>query len=154
MLGPLCSRTQPRHQGKETLWTPSLRGSETRPGYVVDSPYLAKLPIMISTVEVDASENSPYSFMRGFDAREEPRPVSRVMALGPDGAENLYEVTSWSEAGPVPAYTALVEDSGDGTALLVYGGSEGVRLRPDDSSEKWSLDSPDQWGDAVLLLEM
>ncbi len=109
---------------------------------------------MIITVEVEASDNCPYSLMRGFDAREEPRPVSRVKALGPDGAENIYEVTGWSQDRPVPAYAAIVEDSGDGTALLVYGGSEGVRLRPDNSSEEWSLDDPNQWGDAVLLLEV
>lgn len=80
--------------------------------------------------------------------------MSSVKALGPDGAENVYEVTGWPQDGPVPAYTAIVEDSGDGTALLVYGGSEAVWLRPDHSSEEWSLDDPDQRGDAVLLLEV
>ena len=109
---------------------------------------------MIITVEVEASDNCPYSLMRGFDAREEPRPVSRVNVLGPDNAENIYEVTGWSQDGRVPAYTAIVEDSGHGTALLVYGGSEGVRLRPDRSPAEWSLDDPDQRGDAVLLLEV
>lgn len=120
---------------------------------MVDSLYSIELPAMIITVEVDASENCPFSFMRGFDAREDPRPVSRVRAVGPDDVENLYEVTGWSEAGPVPAYAVVVEDSGDGTALLVYGGDEGVRLRPESSPEEWSLDSADQWGDALLLLE-
>ena len=40
------------------------------------------------------------------------------------------EVTGMSQEGPVPAQAVTVEDSGGGTATLVWGGDLGLRLRP------------------------
>jgi len=62
------------------------------------------------------------------------------------------EVTGWSEAGPCPAYAVLSEDSGDGTVLLIYGGDDGIRLRPADSPGGWDLANEEQWGEACLML--
>ena len=36
--------------------------------------------------------------------------------------------------------------------LLVFGGGQGIRLKPLDSSEDWDMESPNQWGEACLLL--
>ena len=47
---------------------------------------------------------------------------------------------------------ALSEDSGEGVVLLVYGGSEGIRLRPAGSGDEWDLNDPAQWGEACLML--
>ena len=35
---------------------------------------------------------------------------------------------------------------------LISGGSWGLRLRPVDVEEEWSLESSRQWGEAYLLL--
>ena len=43
--------------------------------------------------------------------------------------------------------------SGDGVVVLVYGGAEGIRLRPSASEAPWSLDDPEQWGEPCLMLE-
>ena len=106
-------------------------------------------------IEVDVSEgaNSPLSLNRMFDAMDVPRPVSRVVAADPDGNDRACEVTGWSSRGPCPAYAVLVEDSGEGVAMLVYGGDDGIRLRPSEHGDDWDLASSRQWGEACLLLD-
>ena len=108
---------------------------------------------MFVEVEVLASANCPMSLTRIFDAMEDPVEVSRVMASDPAGVDGLCDVTGWSASGPCPAYAAPVEDSGEGIAMLVYGGDEGIRLKPVDCRERWDLHSPSQWGEACLLLD-
>ena len=107
---------------------------------------------MLIEVEIEASPNCSWDFTRIFDAKTAPRPVSRVYALQPNGQEALCEVTGWSSQGPCPAYAVVVEDSGDGQALLVFGGEEGVRLKPASTEEPFDLANPSQWGEPCLLL--
>ena len=107
---------------------------------------------MLIEVEVTAGENSPLDLHRMFDLLEEPRPVSRVMAPNFVGEDVWCDVTGWTEDGPCPAMAALSEDSGEGVVLLVYGGSEGVRLRPAGSPTEWDLSDAGQWGEACLML--
>ena len=45
-----------------------------------------------------------------------------------------------------------IEDSSEGSAWLVYGGDWGVRLRPAQSFEDWSLGEGDQYGETHLVL--
>jgi hypothetical protein len=47
----------------------------------------------------------------------------------------------------------LSEDSGEGVILLVYGGDDGIRLKPAGSSEEWDLASQNQWGEPCLMLD-
>ena len=103
-------------------------------------------------VEVTAGENSPLDLHRMFDLLDDPHPISRVMAPNPMGEDVWCEVTGWQEGGPCPAMAALSEDSGEGVVLLVYGGDEGLRLRPADAPGEWSLADAAQWGEACLML--
>lgn len=104
-------------------------------------------------VDVESGDNSDISLVRMFDAREEPRAVTRVSALRNDGTEGPCAVTGWSIDGPCPAYAASVWDSGDGVALLIYGGDEGIRLKHADSEAPWDIADSTQWGEPCLLLE-
>ena len=104
-------------------------------------------------IEVSAGANSPMDLTRVFQTMEPPVSVVRLQALDPLGVEALCDVTGWSSSGPCPAYAVKVEDSGEGVAVLVFGGDEGIRLRPPDSGEDWDLASPRQWGEACLLLD-
>ena len=64
-------------------------------------------------------------------------------------------MTGWSDNAAIPACQAhaqLVEDSGAGLTHLVYGGLYGLRFRPIDIEEPWSLESQHQWGDTYLSL--
>ncbi len=108
---------------------------------------------MLIEVEVIAGDNSPLDLHRMFDLLEEPRPVFRILAPDPTGEDTWCEVTGWDSAGPCPAMVALAEDSGEGVVLLVYGGDEGVRLRPVGHDGDWNLQANGQWGEACLMLD-
>ena len=88
---------------------------------------------MLIEVEVTAGENSPLDLHRMFDLLDDPRPVSQVLAPNPLGEDVWCDVIGWEPGGTCQAMAALAEDSGEGVVLLVYGGSEGVRLRPADA---------------------
>jgi len=105
-------------------------------------------------VEVEAGDNSDMSLVRMFDARENPYQVTWVVTVRRDGTEGPCAVTGWSSGGPCPAYAALVWDSGDGIALLIHGGDEGIRLKHSDSDASWDISDPTQWGEPCLLLEL
>ena len=109
---------------------------------------------MFIEVDVYAGENCDYPVNRMFSAVEEPKPIISVRAPGPRGDVGTYQVTGWSAEGPCPAYAVQVEDSGEGMALLVYGGDEGIRLKPKASVKPWSLSNNDQWGEPCLLLDI
>ena len=108
---------------------------------------------MLLVIEVEESENSLFGVTRSFQTIGDPRPISRVAAFTPDGTEGIFDVVGWSSAGAVTAFAALVDDSGEGSALLVYGGEEGIRLRVGGSGGDWSLEDASQWGEVFLLLE-
>lgn len=103
-------------------------------------------------VDVDEGENCPFSLQLVFSALEEPRPIRQVRLYQWDKEGSLYDVVGWSEGGPCAALGVSVEDSGQGHAYLIYGGGEGVRLRPAGSSVPWTLSAADQRGESHLLL--
>lgn len=86
----------------------------------------------------------------------EAGPSERVYAVPVerDGKDLWAMVTGWDATldREVPAFVTLVNDSADGHAILVHGGSGGVRLQPLDAGAPWSSDRSDQWGEPFLLL--
>lgn len=104
-------------------------------------------------LDVEANENCPYSMQLVFSALEDPRPV-RAVKLYLTGTEGvLFEVTGWeAEDGVRPALGVVVEDSGQGRAYLVHGGSGGLRFRPSGSVSAWDLSDREQWGESHLLI--
>ena len=36
--------------------------------------------------------------------------------------------------------------------MLIYGGEDGIRLKPADDPSGWDTDAPNQWGEACLML--
>ncbi len=108
---------------------------------------------MLIEVEVTAGDNSPLDLHRMFDLLDDPRQVSRVLAPDPRGEDVWCEVTGWNADGACPAMAALSEDSGEGVVLLIYGGGEGLRLRPAGAPGDWELTASGQWGEACLMLD-
>lgn len=104
-------------------------------------------------VEVAEGGNCDYSLHRLFSVVDDPKEVVRVEAPGIRGELAMVEVIGWSEDGPCPAYAAIVEDSGEGHALLIFGGDDGIRTRPLDSDAPWSLNDDTQTGEPCLLLD-
>ena len=107
---------------------------------------------MFIEIDVQAGGNCTFDLLRMFDAIGKATPIVGVHAPDPRGEVGDFDVVGWSAAGACQAYAVVVEDSGEGRALLVYGGDDGVRFRRSDSG-RWSLDSGDQWGEPCLLLE-
>lgn len=108
---------------------------------------------MLYEVEVNDGGNSPLALDRVFDLLEDPRPVSRVVSADLSGQDAWCQVVGWDEDGPCQAMTALAEDSGDGVILLVFGGSEGIRLKPEGDDAEWDLNNLSQWGEPCLMLD-
>lgn len=106
-------------------------------------------------VEVESNENCKTSVFARFKEAGPARLVSQVRLYDRNPAGEWYWVTGWSDdqSHPAcPAYAQLVEDSGSGLAYLVYGGLYGLRFKPIDADEPWTLESSAQWGEAYLSL--
>lgn len=106
-------------------------------------------------VEVESNDNCEASIFARFKEAGPARPISQVRLYERNPAGEWYWVTGWSdnEHSPAcPAYARLVEDSGSGLTYLVYGGLYGLRFKPISSEAPWSLDDPQQWGEAYLSL--
>ena len=69
------------------------------------------------------------------------------------GKEEPVQITGWNAEtnSPCPAYACLIEESGDGIALLIYGGSGGVRMKLLEDESPWDTQSNQQWGDTHLV---
>ena len=106
-------------------------------------------------VEVESNDNCETSFFARFKEVGAARPVVQVRLYDRNPTGEWCWVTGWSDneqAPTCPAYVQLIEDSGAGLAYLVYGGIYGLRFRPLQCEEPWSLQSPHQWGEAYLSL--
>ncbi|MCE3224887.1 MAG: hypothetical protein K0S58_3067 [Nitrospira sp.] len=106
-------------------------------------------------VEVESNDNCDTSFFARFKEAGPARPVIQVRIYDRNPAGEWCWVTGWGDddqAPTCPAYARPVEDSGSGLAYLVYGGLYGLRFKPVHLDEPWSLESPQQWGDAYLSL--
>lgn len=106
-------------------------------------------------VEVESSNNCETSFFARFKEAGPARAVLQVQLYERNPSGEWYWVTGWSDNETTPAcqaYAQLVEDSGSGLAHVIYGGLYGLRFRPTNIDEPWSLKSPHQWGEPYLSL--
>jgi hypothetical protein len=106
-------------------------------------------------LEVESNDNCETSVFARFKEAGPARLVSQVRLYDRNPAGKWYWITGWSDDQdhpPCPAYAQVVEDSGSGLAHLVYGGLYGLRFKPVDAEEPWSLKSSAQWGEAYLSL--
>ena len=108
---------------------------------------------MLFELDVSDEINSPFDLNRVFDILGEPQPVSQVYTSDLLGTDTWCDVVGWNESGPCQAFAVLSEDSGDGVILLLYGGNEGIRLKPATGSDDWDLTNHDQWGEPCLMLD-
>jgi hypothetical protein len=121
-------------------------------------------------VRFDDNPNCGFTEDRVWKEQGQPRGILVVLRAR-DGKEVWCAVTGVDDQGKfIPALGIKVEDSGEGTCWLIYGGRWGLRfaqLTNDDcrvtnktqssivnlqSSIKWSLDDAAQWAEPFLLL--
>jgi len=103
-------------------------------------------------VDVQAGDNTPMSANQVFKNLSEPVRVTHVRLFEGETDGTLYAITGWNGEGPCDVFAVQVEDSSAGAAYLVFGGDQGVRLRPAASTALWSLYDPEQFGETHLVL--
>ncbi|MQG07973.1 MAG: hypothetical protein FI684_02935 [SAR202 cluster bacterium] len=105
-------------------------------------------------LEVSAGENSPLDLHRMYNLLQDPVQISIFESDYLTDEPVKYAVTGWSEDNkPCPAQAAQAEDSGDGVILLIYGGTEGIRIQRADDYKEWNISDPSQWGEPCLMLD-
>jgi hypothetical protein len=103
-------------------------------------------------LRVDQNPNCEAVEGRVFTERTLPQDVAAVLRLR-DGKEIWCDIIAWGDDGEAgPAQARKVDDSGEGSCYLIYGGDCGLRLRALNDRRSWSLGEPDQWGEPFLLL--
>jgi hypothetical protein len=86
------------------------------------------------------------------DQEEAPRRVTGMVVTTPTG-DAVCDVTGVGDGGMFcPAFAVKVNDSGEGTAFLIYGGSWGLRFRrKTDAARSWDLQDTLQWGESYKV---
>jgi len=91
---------------------------------------------------------------RVFAEAGKARPVELAQVNNSSGEAVWCHVVGVDQDGKfTEAKAVLVEDSSEGTAWLIFGGSWGLRFRPATNAEDWSLESKDQWGAPFKVLD-
>lgn len=87
-----------------------------------------------------------------FQPRNNARAISQLR-YERNGEAVWCDVTGVDEGGTwTPALACKIDDSGDGSCYLVYGGAWGLRLRDAAAPSAWDLVASTQWGETYLLL--
>ncbi|GJL55169.1 MAG: hypothetical protein NPIRA02_23010 [Nitrospirales bacterium] len=106
-------------------------------------------------VEVESNANCEHSVFLRFKEVAPPFPISHVKVYDRISRGEWCVITGWNDDPEQPcceAFAQKVEDSGAGIAVLIFGGLYGIRLKPEQNVEAWTLESQKQWGEAYLLL--
>jgi hypothetical protein len=103
-------------------------------------------------LSVDENPNCETLDPRVYQERTRPRVVTAVLRSR-GGQEVWCSVVAMDAGGKTgPAQACKVEDSGEGTCYLVYGGRWGIRLKDPACHDDWHIPESHQWGEPFLLL--
>ena len=99
-------------------------------------------------IRIDPNPNCGWSGQVVFSDLDAPRRISAIRADA-GGGDELCDIVGVETGGAwAPARALKVADSGEGTAVLIYGGPWGIRLRPRRcAAEPWDLADRRQWGE-------
>ena len=106
-------------------------------------------------IEVEQNPNSETSVFLRFKELGPAQRLRQVKSYERSSRGEWCDIVGWTDNEDRPECQAMaqpVEESGRGAAYVVYGGLWGVRLKPEEVREAWNLESPNQWGEAYLLL--
>jgi hypothetical protein len=111
--------------------------------------------VSFTQIQVEPNANCEMAAQQVYKNLSEPHLVAAVRLFEGDPEGRMFDITGWSSAEggfPCDCFAVKVEDSSAGEAWVVYGGDYGVRLRPTESFEDWSLADPEQYGETHLVL--
>ncbi len=105
-------------------------------------------------IEVEPNPNCETSVFLRFKELGPAHRLRQVKSYEHASRGEWCDVVGWTGADNQPVCPAMVrpvEESGRGTAYVVFGGVWGLRLKREGIQEAWSLESPHQWGEAYLF---
>lgn len=106
-------------------------------------------------LEVEQNQNFEGSYFMRFKELGPPRQVTHVKSYDRISQGEWCVVTGWCDdpEQPIcPAYAQKVEDSGAGSAFIVFGGNWGIRLKFATDANDWNIEDANQWGEGYLSL--
>ncbi len=106
-------------------------------------------------IDIEPNANLDETCMATFNATGKPKPLCAIH-LDVQGTWTWCAVAGWNDDQAGIAEITTIEESGDGPALLISGGNQGIRLaritKPEDAAAvQWSLDDASQWGEGFLI---
>jgi len=103
-------------------------------------------------IDVEPNDNINSRVSTLYRDRGTPREVYCIK-YDLQGTDEPVQITGYDlDTGkPCPAYACPIEESGDGLALLIYGGSGGIRLKRLEDESAWDVSSTNQWGETHLI---
>ena len=101
---------------------------------------------------MEANENTSQNFSMLYRDISPSREVYCIK-YNMGGDEFPVQVKGWNKEtnSPCAAYACQVEESGDGIAILIHGGSGGIRIKPLEDETEWGLGAPNQKGETHLV---
>jgi len=107
-------------------------------------------------IDIDANDNLAEPCMATFKETGVARAV-RAVRLWRDGIWQWCAITGWQDERPTAAALSAIEESGDGPALLLHGGNQGLRLAVITAAEqaamvRWDVTDREQWPEPFLII--
>ena len=104
-------------------------------------------------LEVEPCSNCDESIGRVYNVISESKQISSILQYEKDGKEIDVAVTGWDgeTETPCPAFASRIEESGDGVALLIFGGNGGIRMKPIKDKSSWDVNNLNQWSESHLV---
>lgn len=102
-------------------------------------------------IEILPNENCPEDGQFMFVESGKPRKIKSIMAYvgGEDVRCRIAGVYDGGVFGD--AWAVQIDDSGEGTAYLIYGGQWGIRLSRGDADPTWDVADKGQIGEAYRI---
>ena len=103
-------------------------------------------------LEVEPCSNCQESVSKIYHVISKSRPIGSIQ-YERGGKEIPVSITGWDAKTETPclAYACQIEESGDGVALLIFGGNGGIRMKPIDDNAEWDVNNSNQWSESHLV---
>lgn len=103
-------------------------------------------------IDIEANENIHENFSMLYSDISKSREIYCIK-YNIEGKESPVQVIGWDREtrSPCAAYACEIEESGDGIAILIYGGTGGIRIKPLEDETDWELGALKQKGITHLV---
>lgn len=102
-------------------------------------------------LNIEANSNCGEEGQFVFMESSAPRSIDWIM-VSVKGQDQKFKIVGVHKDGSFgSAFAVSIDDSGEGTAFLIYGGEWGVRYQPESLQDAWDLSNSAQLGDPYKI---